>query len=60
VTVLQQIETLQKGMEKNGLQEIASLLGGMADDLRGSVSAIMEGIEEGRPEDALECCGDLI
>lgn len=32
----------------------------VVEELRQSVTAIMEGIEDGRPEDALGCCEDLI
>ena len=60
MTVLQKIKLLKEGMEKSGVSQVADILQGMADELQIDVTAIMEKIEEGQFEDALECCADLI
>lgn len=45
---------------RNALPEYAQIINSVVDDLRSSVTAIIEGIEEGRTEDALGCCEDII
>ncbi|MFA5559589.1 MAG: hypothetical protein WDA59_09120 [Methanofastidiosum sp.] len=60
MTVLQKMQVLKEGMEKCGVLQVADILQGMVDELQTGITAIMEKIEEGQFEDALECCADLI
>jgi len=55
VTVCEKIIVL-----RDALPDHAQTINSVVDDLRSIVMAIIEGIEEGRPEEALNYCNDIV